>query len=265
MRPPDENQDGSMRPNLLSSGRGRFGGDDNILERLERDSARHASGNRSRAAWYAAAASLVLLVLVVVAWMAYDNASTVHVIPMTKVPADSVAPQALATPSQPLPLPLPSQARIQAATVSVMSPEAPETLDKVATAPHRDHAAGLPPLVLLPENDVGAKVATPPAAVATPPRPPSQVRPRPVADEPPAIQQRNASRPVAAPKPRKPATGQSADDALVDRDVALLSAIIIHDSAHAEEKAQLEAASACARDRDRKCLMRPSTGTVSKN
>jgi hypothetical protein len=46
----------------------------------------------------------------------------------------------------------------------------------------------------------------------------------------------------------------------VDTDVAVLSAIIIHDSAHAAEKAQLEAAAICARNIEKKCGNRIPSG-----
>lgn len=229
MRPPDENQHGSTRPNLLSGARRHVGGDDNILERLERDSARHASGNRSRAAWYAAAASLVLLMIVVLAWTAFDNASTVRVIPMTRVPADNGG----------------------AALVTVDPPETPPALVP-APAP----VATVPPLVLLPSHEaassappVSAKSAelAPPAAPVKP-----AARTAPTVAPAPAVARPDVRLAVAA-RPRKPGAGVLPTDAAVDTDVALLSAIIIHDSTHAEEKAQLDAAAACSRASGKKC------------
>ena len=286
MRPTDEDQHGYTRPNLLSGARHRFGSDDNILERLERDSARQASGNRSRAAWYAAAASLVLLVLVVVAWMAYENARDVHVVPMTREPAGDlttapgIAPDAPSTPSavaasaqsapatvlemdvHPAATPVEAIAPVPAAPATILPfarPPASLTTVAATPAPPRDSApAHPPPLVLLPEKEVVPhKPPLPRKAAAS--RPVVAVaRAKPAASTTSAPQQqapvaRATTRTAVAARPRQPAGKSMSSDAVVDRDVALLSAIIIHDSAHAEEKAQLEAGSACARAAERKC------------
>lgn len=265
MRPTDENQYGSTRPNLLSGGRRRFGGDDNILERLERDSARQASGNRSRAAWYAVAASLILLLIVVLAWMAYDNASTVHVIPMTRAPADDVA--ATAPPRDPPPVTAPSAAQAPALP-AMLRDVAPEQ----ATAPPPAHAAdALPPLVLLRDHETPPRAAKPPAKAADP-APPPVAAPAPTAipSRPPArvsvpappvlAAARAPARPAAATRTRKAGADSAPPETTVDTDVALLSAIIIHDSTHAGEKAQLEASAACVRGGAKKCPGRPGAG-----
>ncbi|QNA99652.1 hypothetical protein [Massilia sp. Se16.2.3] len=78
MRPTDENQAASTRPNLMSSRRS--AGEDNILAMLERDSARR-NGTRvssARLAWYGAAAALTGILAGGVAWLAYDNHQTVR-------------------------------------------------------------------------------------------------------------------------------------------------------------------------------------------
>jgi len=75
-----------------------------------------------------------------------------------------------------------------------------------------------------------------------------------------AITARAAARTTVAARPRKAVSASVPSDALVDRDVAVLSAIIMHDSAHADEKGQFEAASACARASERKCAGRPGVG-----
>jgi hypothetical protein len=271
VRPPDENQHGSTRPNLLSGARRRFGGDDNILERLERDSARHASGNRSRAAWYGAAASLMLLLIIVVGWMAYERASTVEVIPMKRAPAESgpalVTTDEAAAVAQP-PRSVPSAPPSAAA---VIVPFAAPHEHAAGPAPVRNGAvAALPPLVLLSdENATARKPATPVnagarAPSATSPRATAPVRAAQVAQQP-ATSARSASRPVVAvARPRKSAAGNPGGDPSVDRDVALLSAIIIHDSAHAEEKAQLEAAAMCMRASVKKCQGELPGGSAAK-
>ena len=267
MRPPDENQHGSTRPNLLSGARRRFGGDDNILERLERDSARHASGNRSRAAWYAAAASLVLLVIVVAGWMAYESASTVRVVPMTRVPADGNAAQTTLAPEETAPRP----ATLAPPGATAMPAPVPAQREALPEPARNDTVASVPPLVLLPAQQEPAQkpasaarsaasavagpitgpVAIPAGAASR--RPAASVRTARVA-QPQAAPARAAPRATAAvARSRKPVIASAASDPIVDRDVALLSAIIIHDSAHADEKAQLEAAAACMRASTRKC------------
>jgi hypothetical protein len=273
VRPPDENQHGSTRPNLLSGARRHDGEDDNILERLERDSARHASGNRNRAAWYAASASLMLLLIVVLAWMAYENANTVQVIPMTRVPANSGAATGAvpADPGKRL-VPDPAPAPGLPANPPVLPPAA---RDPVTPAPLRDAttiaatdqpAVVVPPLVLLqsheavpnkpsvakaPEPSVSATVPEPAApAVAAPVKPAVRTS---VPAAPSAVNARVGARAVAAARPRKAGSANLTAESLVDTDVALLSAIIIHDSSHAEEKALLEAAATCGRAIARKC------------
>ena len=250
MRPPDENQHGSTRPNLLSGARRHVGGDDNILERLERDSARHASGNRSRAAWYAAAASLVLLMVVVLAWTAYDNASTVRVVPMTRVPADNGG----------------------AALVTVDPPEAmpaaTPALVPLPASPPTAPGAAVPPLVLLPSHEAAPNKPPVPAKAAelASTAPPAPVKPavRTVLPPAPTIA-RPPARVAAGTRPRKQPAGPLQADATIDTDVALLSAIIIHDTAHAEEKAQLDAAAACSRAGGKKCPGRSTAGTGLAN
>lgn len=277
MRPTDENQHGSTRPNLLSGARRRFSEDDNLLARLERDSARQASGNRSRAAWYAVAAALVLLLIVVVGYVAYQNANTVRLTPVaqTSVGTDAAKTGARdgerATPQDPVSAP-PAQAK------AVPQVEAP------ATAP--DNNVALPPLVLLQAHEVAsikpvtpAKLAEPPPPLSAPPTPVSTSAPltprtptvhalaaaapqvTPARTAPQVTPERTA--PHAAPRPtalartRKPAPATASAEAPIDTDVALLSAIIIHASSHAEERAQLESAAACARVGDKRCTGRP--------
>jgi len=257
VRPPDENQHGSMRPNLLSGARRRFGGDDNILERLERDSARQASGNRSRAAWYGAAASLVLLFLVVVAWMAYENAGTVHVIPTKHAAPDRGGPASLQGQQGAVRVPaLPGPATVLQMDAQDAPMPVPATVAPPAPA-RRDAVAILPPLVLLSGDSAVARKPVLPSRTETPRAGVPAARTRPAARTSPAQQtatpDRIAPRTATAVRARKPASVHLSQEALVDRDVALLSAIIIHDSAHADEKAQSEAAAACVRASERKC------------
>jgi hypothetical protein len=262
VRPPDENQYGSTRPNLLSGARRRFEGDHNILERLERDSARQASGNRSRAAWYGAAASLVLLMIVIVAWTAFDNAGTVHVMPVTRIPAET-GPAVVTTVAPDLVPPAPG------AAVQPAPPVNSHELLPASTASRSGAIASLPPLVLLPEHEGAPKPvarAKPSPSISAPAvtRTASAARGGVTAKEQ-AAPARPAPRAVAvAAQPRSPATASRPNDPPVDRDVALLSAIIIHDSAHADEKAQLEAAASCARV-TRRCPVDAGKTSRSKN
>lgn len=323
MRPPDENQHGSTRPNLLSDGRRRFAGDDNILERLERDSARQASGNRSRAAWYAASASLVLLLIIVVGWTAYENASTVQVLPMTRAPANGSAALAAestaddrSAPPQGAPVTVVARdgpdaslaasapaksaqgSAAQGAPAAAAQPASAGAMNTPSAAPAQPHGTGpapaaapspvrdsaiasLPPLVLLhggsantraaPAVRASAPIATPSAgqSVARAPAPAATARARAADRDSAAAQQvspsRAAPRTAAPTRTRKVAPGNVSTEAQVDRDVALLSAIIIHDSSHADEKARLEAAPACVRPGDKKCASRPSGSLQLEN
>jgi hypothetical protein len=266
---------------LLSGGQRRFSGDDNILERLERDSARQASGNRSRAAWYAAAAALVLLLIVVVAWMAYENANAVRVLPMTRVPADRAgtpesaplpAPHAGATivmtdtPGASLNPPLPTHPGITAALPATGAATAP--FQAAAARAHDSAGARVPPLVLLQKHPAPPRAVAPAKAVApSADVPGTHTRPviRDSVPVPQAAVPRTPARAPVAPRTRKPAPAGAAPEALADRDVALLSAIIIHDSSHADEKAELETNSACVRKGERKCATRPAGGLQAEN
>lgn len=283
MRPTDENQHGSKRPNLLSGARRRFSEDDNLLARLERDSARQASGNRSRAAWYAAAASLVLLLIVVVGYMAYENASMVRLFPVAQAPAGGAVAASVthegviaAAPDLPAELRNRDLALAQAQVPFQVPAPASPLLPRVDSAPrpppaaHDSTAIGLPPLVLLQAHEVGSgKPVTPPglanpAPVAAPPVVAATAKPlfrdaspaAPVVTVPRAMP-RAAPRPATPARTRKPAAAAPAGDVPVDTDVALLSAIIIHASSHAEERAQLDSAAACARAAEKRCASRP--------
>lgn len=269
MRSADENQHDSIRPNLLSGGRRRFVEDDNILARLERDSARQALGNRSRAGRHVAAAALVLLLVVSIAWIAYENVATTHVVSMTRAALENepvmvsginadgnaVATTGSAAGSRQAPAttpiltgPHPHVAASQAQVAQTLPGSAPITTSDA-----------LPPLVLLEHREAApVKPATPEraaraAAPDSPRRTRSARRIRPAASSA-SVQESALPRTVAASRPRKAgAASAAADAAAIDTDVALLSAIIIHDSTHAAEKAQLENATECTRAAGRRC------------
>lgn len=78
MRPTDEDQPGSRRPNLMSSTR-RPGGEINILAMLEGRSGRKLARRLPAlpaAAWYASAGLLVCALAGAVAWVAHDGGDT---------------------------------------------------------------------------------------------------------------------------------------------------------------------------------------------
>lgn len=261
MRPSDQHQQGAMRPDLLSGARRHGGGDDNILERLERDCARHASDNRSRAAWYGGAAALLLLLVLALAWSAYDNFSTVRIIPMQSLPAPGSAAPVAANAAATSSVPGPAMAPAMQALPPAPAPVAASQVDTVTA---------LPPLVLLRPH--AALSHTPPAPARTAERsaiaPAAQTRPtlRTGNRAPPAASSvRSATRTSASMAKHTPGHGPVPTDAGVDTDVALLSAIIIHDSSHADEKAQLEAAAACLRTGARRCATHPDGGAVMAN
>jgi len=273
VRPTDENQDGSTRPNLLSGGRRRVADDDNILARLERDSVRQALGNRSRAAWHVAAAALVLLLVLFVAWIAYQNTGTLPVAPTPRAPVDmgpasaavinpaspwalpsAPAPQQVSSPApRMVPLPAPDSQAMQDHSQSHLPPlvllEKPSSLAKPSGAPQIARGAPIAPV----ETGSSAKTTTVPVIKATAPE---VTRATPRAG---VTMAHSTPRPNATSRPRKLAVDDATTESLVDTDVALLSAIIIHDTAHANEKAQLDAAASCARTMERRCARKAST------
>lgn len=270
MRPTDENQHGSTRPNLFSGARRPISEGNNLLARLERDSARQASGNRSRAAWYVAAAALVLLLLAVVGYMAYENANIVHVLPVAQPPIGphaAIANVGARSDSNATMANQPSNPPVQR--------NAPSYAEE--SAPARDDAKPLPPLVLLHANAADAVKPAPPEQLAeagktgmslvVPAPAPVRKIVRPVLSDlmstaPPPIPSTLASptapRPPASTRTRKSAPARAMAEAPVDTDVALLSAIIIHASSHADERAQLASAAMCARVPEKRCVGRPS-------
>lgn len=269
MRPTDENQHGSTRPNLLSGARRRFSEDDNLLARLERDSARQLSGNRSRTAWYVAAAVLLLLLIVVFAYLAYQNSNTVQLVPVVRASPGTDAGSA--------------PTRDSAAASHFSSSAAPQTLPG-ADAPPTAHAnrVALPPLVLLQPREVSTNTSATPARHAGGPPPVLPLAPRPLAipsaATAPSMSATTSFKPairdvlpaaarvapatlvshiaprIAAPaRTHKPVPASAVAEPAVDTDVVLLSAIILHASSHAEERAQLALAAACVRSPEKRC------------
>lgn len=271
MRPTDENQAASTRPNLMSSRRA--AGEDNILAMLERDSTRRAGGRISspRLAWYCAAAAFTGILVGVVAWLAYDNHTTATALQAQVEPVEENT-----APASAPPLP-PESAPLQLA-------EAPQPA--VIVDQPQDRPATPPPLVMLPPEDAGTARPPVPAAQAEAPQKEAAAMPKPApaSVQAPAVKKpekidkadqtrpsgktakadkavktekvekaekaEKASRPAPraakqpAPRgavakadaPKRKTRPGTASDAAVDSDVALISAIIAQSERHRGER-----------------------------
>jgi hypothetical protein len=187
VRPTDENQAGSTRPNLMSSRRG--AGEENILAMLERDSARRTGPRMSgvRMASYGAAAALAGILAGGVAWLAYDNHQGMpelqahHEVVNEPVPAP--LPDAVLPPQAPPAVAAANPADVPHAAVIV--DEAARKRDTVvASAP----ASTIPPLVMLPPHELNGAKPAPTAARAA-------------QDTPPAKAEKTEQAPVQKPVP----------------------------------------------------------------
>lgn len=244
MRPTDENQHGSTRPNFMSASRRAYAGDDNILARLERDARRGKAGKsgswqHARLAWCLLASVLVIGLIGILATLARENRSAPHrstVAESAPAPADPYGSD-IRGGFAPLPVPAPNR---NFAASALAAPSTP---------------APLPPMVMLkpaPEPAV-AKAETPAAAHAAAPKPVARpqperiaaaVKPAPARPQARVAAPRSVAAAAAPARTKKPAPAPSAatEAAPVDSDVALLSAIIMHASRHSAERAQMEAA-----------------------
>jgi hypothetical protein len=246
VRPKDENQHGSMRPNLMSSASRRASSEENILAMLERDSARR--GTSSRMAWYGAGSALAVVMVAALAWLAYDNTSLHEEHVLTPVAVAAAVPTPVAAPAAPRPVP------VQPAHAATIVEAAPEPVTLAAAEPST--AQERPALVLLSADEAATvqKLSSPSAtapAAAAPVRKAAAAKKheqaRPAARERPAA--RNSSRapaPVRARKARPADTRTAklsqappqAGDAPADSDVALISAILGHSAGRAAEGGQ---------------------------
>lgn len=246
MRPTDENQPGSRRPNLMSPSR-RTNGEINILAMLDGQ----APGRRLRARpavfWYGAAGVAACSLLVALAWLvrggtpARDTAGAAQA---ALHPATAPAGTAAAPVTHP--------ENVYAARDSI-----PVSLPDMHTAP-----AGDEPVPATARGAVIVDVA-PPAPASEPPsalgaRTPAA--PAHVAAHHPAARPQPASRPMpsqapslahadTAPRPKRAASRTGASSAAVDTDVALISAILQHTGTR-NEAANGAGAAACA---DKSC------------
>jgi hypothetical protein len=218
VRPTDEHQSQSTRPNFMSATRRPAGSSDNILARLERGGgARRHGWSRKAKAGTVAGAVLILALVWLVLSLAQDN---LQVHSPRDVVVTAVAPSAV-----PAAAPAASSNTLEPAVAVKFDPPAADADDALV-----EPTLTPPPLLAeVVEAPVPVKAPAPPRVVAvSKPAPAKAPRTAPVRSAPPA-------RPSAVP--------------VVDSDVALLSAILINTPRHSAERARAEAA--C--NNDKKC------------
>ena len=216
MRPPDENQPASMRASFTSAPRRPASTEDNILARMERDGRRGGARASSKRSWIAWGSVAGLAIIGLVGLLA-------------SLARDNVSlHQPAATGMAAAPTPAPGPYRAPAPVVVSEGPPSPPVSAVVPAQP-------APPV---------AVVDARPSPAASAPRKSAPL----AAAKPPPVRTVAAS----AARTKKPAP---APEPAVDGDVALLSAIILHSSRHAGERAQLEAARCGA---GRKCPAGPA-------
>lgn len=216
MRPTDENQAASTRPNLMSPSH--RGGEDSILAKLERDPARrHGKPARGRLAWYGGGLLVAAGLTATLAWLAADNGK----------PAPLLA-QAPAAPS-----PAPEAPR-QAALI-VDPPSDPPPLRLLEPEPKAPEPVRVPVRPPAAKPPVAAKTSRPvPALPRQEARGMAPAKAKAVAAKP-------APRPAARTARASPPARQGEP---VDSDVALISAVI----SHAGEATRDEGLEACQDD-----------------
>jgi hypothetical protein len=256
VRPTDENQPGSRRPNLMSSSR-RATGDINILALLDGQS----RGRRFRArpvVWYGAAGVLACSLLVALAWLvrsatpprytgtAGANASVAHE-HATVSPGGGTAAHASA---------FAIEHDVNAALAAETSAQPPASPRAVAE-PGVQSAAPVRGAVIV---DLAGPIPPPSIATAPPAAPPhttadmtpSRAQPptvhHPAARAQPAYRTVTTQTPVLAhasnapPRPKRAAPRTAPPTAPVDTDVALISAILQHTGAPHEAASAGDAA-----------------------
>ena len=237
MRPTDENQTGSRRPNLMSSSR-RTGGEINILAMLDGQARKPGPLARlPRAAWYGSGGVLACALVGAVAWLVHDQAGSGF---EGRVPAGPpVVPLEIVSETVPNPALQVDPPRAHGAAVVDVAAAASDTASAAQSAPPQAPVPGRPgtPVVIPVSAPVNAPVST--AASAPPTRTaahaPPRVQPRAPAARSVLAEARqpasaHARRPAAAVQKAKPAP------APVDTDVALISAIIQHVNQRGEVK-----------------------------
>jgi outer membrane biosynthesis protein TonB len=231
-------------------------GDDNILARLERDARRGRLGKQgwkhARLAWCLLASVAVIGLVGTLASLTRENLSVNK--PPVLIEAKSTPPEISAPSAAALvkggfaPLPAPEM-KLAAAVVDLPpEPVKPPPMVMLKPAPEPIVKAALPAPAPAPAPKPAVKrVPAKAVAKAPPPVKTAAVKPTPVR---PVV----AAAPVPRPKKSAAATAAAAEPAVVDSDVALLSAIIMHASRHSAERAQQEAARCGA---SKKCPPQP--------
>jgi hypothetical protein len=242
VRPTDENQHGSTRPNLMSPSRP-GGGEDNILAMLERDAGRGRSSQFSahpRMAWYAGAGALVVAMVGALGWLAWENATKERELPLDATHVIAVADTQHAAP-RPLPsapliasaeAPHPVTAPAAAASVEpdppalqtagaaiIDSPPGPIEAPPPQLAQAPTEAAsvpGAPPLQLAQATAATASVAAATAQAADP----SDVPPLVLLPPAEATPKRAAAAPAPPPARPEPAAAVPAKAAAAKADAA---------------------------------------------
>lgn len=227
----------------MSSARRAGAAEDSILASLERGSSGSTKAHRS---WLIIGGSVAALLTLMIAWLAYSNATSVRALPPSAVKRQVPEPLDDAMRAQSLP------------SLSIPAPQAAAIVDEpAAPAPAR------PALVMLPRDDIAKPEEQAPVAVLPAEQRPS--RPAPVAKAAPAPRHvakaskapaaKAVAKAVSAKKPKAPAAASKSSAPEVDSDVALISAILAHSTRHAAERAQMEK-EACA---GKKCAPKAST------
>ena len=223
MRPTDENQAGSTRPNLMSSRR--TAGEENILAMLERDSARRPGTRMSgvRLASYGAAAALVGILAGGIAWLAYDSHQTGQELMAQHELANPVSPVLAEAPPPQLTSPAP--ASLPAAAPAADAPRTAVIVDESAPARDTAEASAPPPLVMLPPHELeGAKPGPTPRAVPESAQPKAAKAEAPPATAEKKVVKAEAPKPAARPAAEKKVAKAAAPAAAKKADKAAKSA-----------------------------------------
>jgi hypothetical protein len=238
VRPPDENQHGSTRPNFMSASRRQSSGEDNILARLERDGKRGAAAKswkhmNATVAWCGLASLAVFGLVAVLATLAKENLAA-HRKPLV-VEARAASDRYADPDGKSGFAPLPAIGSLPRKPATIVEEQVERTIARAA------EGTRAPPMVMLkPAAPAAIKPAPRTTSARQAPKSPSSK------PAPPKIAAAVPARvlPVAPVRTKKVAAAPPAarpEPAPVDSDVALLSAIIMHASRHAAERAQMEA------------------------
>lgn len=262
MRPTDQNQSSSRRPNLMSSSR-RPGGEINILAMLDGQ----APGRRLRALpavfWYGAAGVLACSLLVVLAWLVRGAT------PTGGAEADRTAQAALRSGTARSATTVPRDATGDSPPVTVPSMHAAPAGEAPASATTRGAVIVDAAPAMAPPSALAAATPAAPAHAASGAPPPPQpaaagrtstratVAAAPPARPQPAYRTMSSQTPLLAhgeptpPRQKRAAAASRArpPSATVDTDVALISAILQHAGA-GNDAADAAGTSACA---DKSC------------